>query len=450
MLGEKLPPHDIEAEASVIGSIIIDGDSLVKISGFLQSSDFFNEAHEMCYQSCIEMLENGVAIDETTLGDFLESEGRLSKVEGGRGYLSHMVSQVPTHLHIEYYARVVHRTATHRRLISAANDIAKIGFQNSQDVDDALNQAEDILYDIRSFHDSRDFVLIKDPLDFYLRFDDEEETDRAPLPSGFPDLDDLLGGLNRSDMIVLAARPSIGKSTLGLNIARNIAGNGKKVAIFSLEMGVDQIAMRLLSAEARIETNRIRQRLTTEREDERVSEAIGRLSDLDIAIDDTPIQTVTEMRAKAKRLQKERGLDFVVVDYMQLIYGGRGANENNRAQEVSRISRALKGMARDLNVPVIAISQLSRSIEQRQSHRPVLSDLRESGSIEQDADIVMFIHREEKYITEEEWLRSRSIEESYPKGLSELIIAKHRNGPIGNVNLVVQDQFARFMSANRQ
>ena len=235
-----------------------------------------------------------------------------------------------------------------------------------------------------------------------------------------------------------------------LNIARNIAGDGKKVAIFSLEMGVDQIAMRLLSSEARIETNRIRQRLTTEIEDERVSEAIGRLSDLDIAIDDTPIQTVTEMRAKAKRLQKERGLDFVVVDYMQLIYGGRGSNENNRAQEVSRISRALKGMARDLNVPVIAISQLSRSIEQRQSHRPVLSDLRESGSIEQDADIVMFIHREEKYISEEEWLRSRSIEEEYPKGLSELIIAKHRNGPIGNVNLVVQDQFARFMSANRR
>tara|TARA_A100000164_G_scaffold164631_1_gene146066 strand:- start:109 stop:864 length:756 start_codon:yes stop_codon:yes gene_type:complete len=251
-------------------------------------------------------------------------------------------------------------------------------------------------------------------------------------------------------MIVLAARPSIGKSTLGLNMARNIAGNGKKVAIFSLEMGVDQIAMRLLSAEARIETNRIRQRLTTEKEDERLFEAIGRLSDLDIAIDDTPIQTVTEMRAKAKRLQKERGLDFVVVDYMQLIYGGRGANENNRAQEVSRISRALKGMARDLNVPVIAISQLSRSIEQRQSHRPVLSDLRESGSIEQDADIVMFIHREEKYISEEEWLRSKSIEEEYPRGLSELIIAKHRNGPIGNVNLVVQDQFARFMSANRQ
>ena len=450
MLGEKLPPNDIEAEASVIGSIIIDGDSLVKISGFLQPSDFFNESHEMCYTSCIEMLERGVAIDEKTLGDFLESEGRLVKVEGGRGYLAHMVSQVPTHLHIEHYARVVHRTATHRRLISAANDIAKIGFQNSQDVDEALNQAEDILYDIRSFHDSRDFVLLKDPLDVYLKFDDEEETDRAPLPSGYPDLDSLLGGLNRSDMIVLAARPSIGKSTLGLNMARNIAGNGKKVAIFSLETGVDQIAMRLLSAEARIETNRIRQRLTTEKEDERLFEAIGRLSDLDIAIDDTPIQTVTEMRAKAKRLQKERGLDFVVVDYMQLIYGGRGANENNRAQEVSRISRALKGMARDLNVPVIAISQLSRSIEQRQSHRPVLSDLRESGSIEQDADIVMFIHREEKYISEEEWLRSKSIEEEYPRGLSELIIAKHRNGPIGNVNLVVQDQFARFMSANRQ
>jgi len=270
------------------------------------------------------------------------------------------------------------------------------------------------------------------------------------LPSGYPDLDSLLGGLNRSDMIVLAARPSIGKSTLGLNIARNIAGNGKKVAIFSLEMGVDQIAMRLLSSETLVETNRIRQRLTTDAEDGRILEAIGRLSDLDISIDDTPFQTVTEMRAKAKRLQKERGLDFIVVDYMQLIYGGRNANDNNRAQEVSKISRSLKGMARDLNVPVIAISQLSRSIEQRQSHRPVLSDLRESGSIEQDADIVAFIHREEKYISEEEWLRSKSAGEQYPRGMSELIIAKHRNGPIGNVDLVVQDQYARFRSLKKQ
>ncbi|MBH60186.1 MAG: replicative DNA helicase [Dehalococcoidia bacterium] len=450
MLGEKLPPHDLAAETAVIGSIILDGDSLVKISGFLSPSDFFNKAHSVCYQSCIDMLDKGIAIDEKTLGDFLETSDSLNEIEGGRSYLTYLVSQTPTYMHIEFYARTVHRTATHRRLITAASDIANLGYENSQDVDQALNQAEDILYGIRSTHDSRDFVDISVPLDSWLTFDDENDSDIAPIPSGFPDLDNLLGGLNRSDMIVLAARPSIGKSTLGLNIARNVAGGGHKVAIFSLEMGRDQIAMRLLSSEALIETNRIRQRFTTDTEDGRILEAIGRLSDLDISIDDTPFQTVTEMRAKAKRLQKERGLDFIVVDYMQLIYGGRNMSDNNRAQEVSKISRALKGMARDLNVPVIAISQLSRSIEQRQSHRPVLSDLRESGSIEQDADIVAFIHREEKYITEEEWLRSRSAGEAYPRGISELIIAKHRNGPIGNIDLVVQDQYARFRSIKKQ
>ncbi len=450
MLGEKLPPHDLGAETAVIGSIILDGDSVVKISGFLAPNDFFSQAHSVCYESCIEMLDRGTAIDEKTLGDFLDSKGLLPQIEGGRSYLAHLVSEVPTHLHIEHYARIVHRTATSRRLIKAASEISSLGYQNTPDVDDALNQAQEAIYGIRDTHDSRDFVHIADPLDVYLTIDETNSAVTAPIPSGFNDLDNILGGLNRSDMIVLAARPSVGKSTLGLNLARNVAGSGHHVAIFSLEMGRDQIAMRLLSSEAMIETNRIRQRLTRGDEDVRIAEAIGRLSDLSISIDDTPFQTVSEMRAKAKRLQKEKGLDFIVVDYMQLIYGGRGGNDNNRAQEVSKISRALKGMARDLNVPVLAVSQLSRSIEQRQSHRPVLSDLRESGSIEQDADIVAFIHREEKYISEEEWFRSKSSSEPYPKGLSELIIAKHRNGPIGNLDLVVQDQYARFLSANKK
>ena len=451
MLGEKLPPHDIAAETAVIGSIIIDGDSVVKISGFLMPEHFFNKAHSVCYQSCIEMLDRGTAIDEKTLGDYLESKGSLPEVDGGRGYLTYLVSQVPTHLHIEHYARIVHRTATSRKLINAASDIATIGYGDSPDVDQALSQAEEIIYDIRNLHDSRDFVHIKEPLDVYLAVeDDTDQSMTAPLDSGFSDLDSLLGGLNRSDMIVLAARPSIGKSTLALNIARNVAGNGHKVAMYSLEMGRDQIAMRLLSAEALIETNRIRQRLITPADEARISEAIGRLSDLSISIDDTPFQTVSEMRAKAKRLQKEKGLDFIVVDYMQLIYGGRGISDNNRAQEVSKISRALKGMARDLHVPVLAVSQLSRSIEQRQSHRPVLSDLRESGSIEQDADIVAFIHREEKYVTEEEWVRSVSAGEPYPRGQSEIIVAKHRNGPIGTISLTVDDKFARFRSAKNK
>ena len=250
-------------------------------------------------------------------------------------------------------------------------------------------------------------------------------------------------------MLVLAARPSIGKSTLALNIARHAAGNNKKVAIFSLEMGREQIALRLLSSESRIDTHRLRLGLTTTEQDAIIVDSVGRLSDLPIWIDDTPIQTVIEMRSKARRLQKERGLDFIVVDYMQLIYGSRGNRDNNRAQEVSAISRELKAMARDLHVPVLAVSQLSRSIEQRQSHRPILSDLRESGSIEQDSDIVAFIHREEKFTTEEEWIRANNTD-PYPKGLAEIIIAKHRHGPIGSVWLVVNDNFATFNDAARR
>ena len=452
MLGEKLPPHDLDAETSVLGSIIIDGDSLTKVSSFLNPEDFYSKANSVCFDACLSLFDRGTAIDEKTLGDFLESEDLLKEVEGGRGYFSYMVSQVPTHLHIEFYGKIVQRTATMRRLIGAANEIASIGYNDNPDLSQALGQAEEIIFGLRTTQDSQDFTPLRESLDTYLLPQDlldGEDNSRIPIPSGFSDLDQLLGGLQRSDMLVLAARPSIGKSTLALNIARHAAGNNQKVAIFSLEMGREQIALRLLSSESRIDTHRLRLGLTTTEQDAIIVDSVGRLSDLPIWIDDTPIQTVIEMRSKARRLQKERGLDFIVVDYMQLIYGSRGNRDNNRAQEVSAISRELKAMARDLHVPVLAVSQLSRSIEQRQSHRPILSDLRESGSIEQDSDIVAFIHREEKFTTEEEWIRANNTD-PYPKGLAEIIIAKHRHGPIGSVWLVVNDNFATFNDAARR
>ena len=448
MLGEKLPPHDLDAETSVLGSIIIDGDSITKVTSFLNPEDFYSKANSVCFNACLSLFDRGTPIDEKTLGDFLESEDLLKEIEGGRGYFSYMVSQVPTHLHIEFYGKIVQRTATMRRLIGAANEIASIGYNDNPDLTQALGQAEEIIFGLRTTHESQDFTALRESLDTFILPQDSLEDTQKAIPSGFRDLDDLLGGLQRSDMLVLAARPSIGKSTLALNIVRHAAGNNQKVAIFSLEMGREQIALRLLSSESRIDTHRLRLRLTTTEQDAIIVDSVGRLSDLPIWIDDTPIQTVIEMRSKARRLQKERGLDFIVVDYMQLIYGSRGNRDNNRAQEVSAISRELKAMARDLHVPVLAVSQLSRSIEQRQSHRPILSDLRESGSIEQDSDIVAFIHREEKFTTEEDWIRANNTE-PYPKGLAEVIIAKHRHGPIGSVWLVVNDNFATFNDAAR-
>ena len=266
----------------------------------------------------------------------------------------------------------------------------------------------------------------------------------SPVPSGFPGIDNLLGnGMQRSDMIVLAARPSLGKSTLAFNIARAAADSGNRVGIFSLEMSRDQIGMRLLASEADVDSYRIRIGLLSNDEESRLLDAIGVLSDLPVYIDDTPIQTIVDMRGKARRLQSERGLDLLIIDYLQLI--GGGGRIDNRAQEMGEISRSIKGMARDLDIPVIACSQLSRAIEQRPNHRPLLSDLRESGSIEQDADVVAFIHREDVYVSREDW-EKRNPTESYPQNIAEIIFAKHRNGPVGTVPLYFRNDLVRFES----
>ncbi|MEE8363521.1 MAG: replicative DNA helicase [Dehalococcoidia bacterium] len=457
MQPDRLPPHDIEAEEAVVGSLLVDGEVVTSVHGFLSGEDFYRERNRWCYDACVALFQRSEAINQVTVAHELESSERLADV-GGHAYLSHLISILPTSVHAEHYGRIVHRTATMRRLISVAGSIADIGFADDPDVDSTLNKAEDLLFRIRTGHGTRDFTPLRDSLDPFLQQTSPlGELDRdglGPINTGFKDFDDLLGGMNRSDMIVLASRPSVGKSMLALNIARNAAaavgvGSAATVGVFSLEMGMEQVALRLLSAEARVDMHNLRMRYLSEREQERVTDSVGHLSDLAIYIDDTPIQTVVEMRSKARRLQMERGLDFIIIDYMQLIRGGSLRSENNRAQEVSEISRSIKAMARDLNVPVLALSQLSRAIEHRQSHRPMLSDLRESGSIEQDSDIVVFIHREDKISTEAEWDQMHP-NEIYPRGVAELIVAKHRHGPIGNVVLSVQDAHGRFFSRDRK
>ena len=447
MYAEKLPPHDVDAEESVIASLLIDGEAINRVTSLIKPDDFYRERNRWCYDACIALYQRGDAINQVTVTHELGVRERLDDI-GGPAYLSHLIATVPTSVHAEHYARIVNRTATLRRLIQAAGDIANIGYSGTPDVEAALAQAEDAIYRIRTGHSVRDFVTIREVLDQYLEdagaMGGPLEHGLAPIPSGFADLDRLLGNLQRGDLLILAARPSLGKSTLALNIARNAAIHGS-VAVFSLEMSRDQVALRLLSAEASVDAFRLRTGLYNDPEG-RIMTSVGALSDLPIFIDDSPFQTVMEMRGKVRRLFTDRGTDLVIVDYLQLIRGAGNRNEN-RVLELGEITRSLKGIARELNVPVIALSQLSRYIERRPDHRPQLADLRESGSIEQDADVVMFIHREDKYQSQEEWSQHHS-NEPYPENIADLIVAKHRHGPVGEVTLYFDGQLARFEDLN--
>tara|TARA_B100001179_G_scaffold117818_1_gene84198 strand:- start:740 stop:2119 length:1380 start_codon:yes stop_codon:yes gene_type:complete len=453
VLSDRLFPHDLSAEESVIGSLLIDDLAFSKIASILEPEHFYMEANRLVFEIAKELFTRQQPINQITIAHELETIDKLESV-GGRAYLAKVINVVPTSLHIKHYANLVRRTATMRTLITAAEDISDIGFDNNPDIENALNRAEDIIYNIRSDQPSRDFVPLRETLTPYLESSstDMSDDENKPINSGFNLLDDLLGGFQRSDMIVIAARPSVGKSMFALNVAINAATNNNNVAIFSLEMGREQIATRMLSTQGRINMHSLRMRRLSSSDENRLVDAIGRLSDLSIFIDDSPIQAVAEMRGKARRLQLEYGLDFIVIDYMQLVTTNKGNRDTNRAQEVSEISRQIKAMARDLRVPVIAISQLSRAIEHRQSHRPLLSDLRESGSIEQDADVVMFIHREEKFTTREDWMKNNP-GIPYPEGQAEIIIAKHRNGPTDTIPLGVDDSIGRFItidSVNKQ
>ncbi len=451
LYAERLLPHNIEAEESLIGSLLIDGECISRIAPMLQQGDFYRERNQLCYDAAVALFQRDQAIDQTTLSGELARTEKLDAA-GGMAYLSHLVSITPTSVHSEDYAEIVSRTAMMRKLIAAAARISELGYKDTDDVDGTLRQAEDALFAVRGGIPARGFVPLRQIYDQYLQ-------DRAgmmepladsvsPVMSGYNELDELLGGMQRSDMVILGARPSLGKSTLALNMCLNAAKNGSTAGVFSLEMSCEQLAMRILSAEAGIDSHRLRLGLYTMDEEQRMIDAIGQLSDLPVYIDDTPYQSMIEMRSKARRLSLERGLDLLVVDYLQLVSGqGRGFNAN-RVQEISEISRSLKAIARDLNIALIACSQLSRLVENRPSHRPMLSDLRDSGSIEQDADVVMFIHREDLYITEEEWEQQRP-GQPYPRNIADIIVAKHRNGPTGSIQLEFRDNLVRFDSFAR-
>ena len=451
---EKLLPHNIEAEEAVIGSLLIDGECFARVAPLLKGNDFYRERNQLCFDAAMALFQRDQAIDQTTLAGELARTEKLDVV-GGMAYLSHLVAITPTSAHSEDYAQVVMRTATMRKLIAAASRISELGYNDTDDMDATLRQAEDTLFAVRGAGQTRGFVPLRQIYDQYLQdlWDlGQPLTDvGGPVVSGFSDLDELLGGIQRSDMVILGARPAIGKSTLALNICLNAAKNGSTVGVFSLEMSRDQLGMRILSSEAEVDSHRLRRGLYTMAEEQRIIDAVGQLSDLPVYIDDTPYQSMVEMRSKSRRLALEHGLDLLVVDYLQLVQGqaqGRGGFSANRVQEISEISRSLKALARDLNIALIACSQLSRVVENRPGHRPQLSDLRDSGSIEQDADVVMFIHREDVYTTQEEWEQQRP-GQPYPEGIADIIVAKHRNGPTGNINLKFHSNLVRFEALPR-
>ena len=446
---EKVLPHDIEAEEAVIGALLIDGDAIHQVAPVLRPADFYRERNRWCYEAALELSQRPEAIDLATLGHEM---ARLSRLEeaGGYEYLSQLSATVPTSVNVEYYAQIVQRTSVMRQLVHAASGIANLGYENGSDIAETLTRAEDMLFRLRGTGAGRDFVHIREVLDRYL----EESAQitmgplaqiSAPVPTGFADLDQILGGLQRSDLLVLAARPGLGKTALALSIARNAARYSATSAIFSVEMSRDQLGQRLLAAESNVDSYRLRQHLYSEQQEQRIVDSTGVLSDLPIYIDDTPLLSVMDLRSKARRLHLERNVDLIIVDYLQLMQGNDSRGNTNRVQEVSEISRSLKALARDLNVPVLALSQLSRAVENRPTHRPQLSDLRESGSIEQDADVVMFIYREDFNFTQEEW-EARYVDKPYPKNIAELIISKHRHGALGSLHLRFEDRLAKFVN----
>ncbi len=453
MYTEQLPPHDDQAEEAVLGSLLIDGEAVSGVQVIVQSADFFRQKHAWIYDACLTLFVRNEPISQVSVADELSRRRRLEEV-GGLPFLSHLIAVVPTSVYAENFAGVVRRLSVHRQLISAGGQIAEIGHRAEDDADEALQQAEELLYRMRLGHTTRDLESLHDALDKYV-----EESEQAGLArvggiaSGFVDLDRRLGGgFQASDLVILAARPGVGKSAFALNVAKSVTSTTRPdrrrrvVAFFSLEMATEQVIERLLAGESGINSTRIRTRMWTDHEEAAIMNAVGRLADLPLYIDDSVTLGLVELRSKARRLHLEEGLDLIVVDYLQLMSGANFAG--NRVQEISEISRSLKALARDLNVPVLALSQLSRAVENRPSHEPQLSDLRESGAIEQDADVVMFLYRADMVYTGDEWERQHPDQE-YPRGIADVIISKHRNGPTGRMQVIFEEQTTTFRDAAR-
>lgn len=457
MILEKLPPYDAEAEAAVVASLMVDQDAIFRIAPILRKEDFFHGWAAWIYEACLSLWQRGEHIDQISVAHELvrhtlrgrdgEESNRLQEI-GGMAYLSQLVTNLPTPIGVEHYAQLVQRDATYRDLIRVAGRLAALAYEGGADVSDVLSQAEGLLASVRRGEGVSDFVSLRELLERHLEEPDARGADAAAvshITSGFMDLDTLLSGLKRSDLIILAARPSLGKTSLALNIARNSAVKQQaRVAIFSIETAGELLAQRLLAMESGVDSTRLRLGMHTDAEERRISHALGVLSETNIFIDDSGVLRVSDMRGKVHRLKMQYGLDLIIVDYLQLMHGG--VNTENRVQEISYISRSLKELARELDVPVVALSQLSRAVEMRSPHIPVLSDLRESGSLEQDADVVLFIYREDKYVSQDEWqsMHPDKSANAYPAGITQIIVAKHRNGPSGTVTLRFREKIARF------
>jgi len=434
----KQPPANVEAEEAVLGSLLIDPDAILRVATFLHSADFYVPRHRMVFQAVLELHERREPADLVTLTDELERQGHLSAV-GGAPFLTGLINATPTSIHAEYYARIVERTAVLRRLINAATDIAKLAYKDTEDVDSVVDQAESLIFAISEKRVARDLVPIRQVLDQYydrIEYLMQHQGEIVGIPTGLVDLDKLLGGFQRSDLVIIAGRPGMGKTSLALSIALQAARRWhKRVGIFSLEMSSEQVVQRLISAETGIDSQRLRLGDIHEEEFGVFVEATGVLSDAPVYIDDTPAMSAMEMRTKSRRLHAENGLDMIIVDYLQLMRGESGS-DGNRVQEISYISRSLKALARELNVPLVALSQLSRAVESRQEKRPMLSDLRESGSIEQDADVVIFVYRDVEYNPDTEF-----------PNLAEVRVAKHRSGPTGVISAYFKKELAKFENA---
>jgi len=441
---EKLPPQNIEAEQSALGCLLIDKNAIIKVIDFLKAKDFYKPDHQEIYQAMTELFERNDPIDMLSISSRLKEKNKLEDV-GGNAYLTQLVNAVPTAAHVSSYAKIIQRKRILRDLIDASYDIGQMGYNESEDTEVLLDQAERKIFSITQKSLTQKFLSIKDSLEeAFERIDRLSKHEGGPrgVPTGFIDLDNMLSGLQKSDLIILASRPSMGKSSLALDFARHVAVTQKlPVGIFSLEMSMDQVVDRLIASQSGVDLWKIRTgTLSSKGEDNdfsKIQNALGVLAETPIFIDDAATSNVLQMRAMARRLQADQGLGLLIIDYLQLIEP-RNALES-MVQQVTEISRALKGLGRELNVPVLALSQLSRAVEQRSPQIPRLADLRDSGSLEQDADVVLFIYREDRY--------RQDIEK---KNIADIIIAKHRNGPVGKISLYFNEQIVSFRSLAKE
>ncbi len=441
----KMVPQNIEAEQAVLGALLIDPDAIIKVAPLIRAEDFYLEKHAWIYEAIAALHEHREPIDFLSVVSELDRQGRINDA-GGAAYITAIINAVPTAIHVEHYAHLVERLSTQRRLISAAGDIAGIAYDSSEEVDETINHAEEIIFAVAQRRMSRDMIPIRVAVDKFidnLDYIQKHQGEILGVATGFIDLDKLLGGFQQSDLIIVAGRPGSGKTAFALSIVQYAAlVKRKHIALFSLEMSAEQLVQRMVAGMAVIDAQALRLGTITDADYPKLAKATGELSEAQIFIDDSAVVSPMDIRAKARRLQAEHGIDMVVIDYLQLMTI-RGRIEN-RVQEISQISRQLKELARELKVPVVALSQLSRAVEARDDHRPQLADLRESGSIEQDADVVMFIFREKTYYpTLEKWQEKHPHKE-WPDKIAELIVAKHRHGPTRDMQLLFVEEQAKF------